>query len=288
MTTDSSSSNKFIVSSNIAQLTTDTTDYITTVISNPLVFFIGVLLIIAMFVSIFMNLGNDSSSSFSDNTQSSNGGYTTVIIIIIIVLGIINGFQYLYGINIVTQITDIFTNHPEIDITVNAPPSSSPPVPEIKIAPQVFNIPDNTFSYPDAKAVCAAYGSRLASYDEVENAYNKGGEWCNYGWSDKQLALFPTQKKTYDELQEKPGHEQDCGRPGVNGGFIDNPAAKFGVNCYGYKPQMTADEEELMENQPLYPKSKKDLAMEQRVDYWKEKLPEVLVSPFNGNRWSKI
>ena len=26
-----------------------------------------------------------------------------------------------------------------------------------------------------------------------------------------------------------------CGRPGINGGFIDNPYIKFGANCYGVK-----------------------------------------------------
>ena len=28
----------------------------------------------------------------------------------------------------------------------------------------------------------------------------------------------------------------NCGRPGVNGGYFDNPNIKFGVNCYGQKP----------------------------------------------------
>ena len=60
---------------------------------------------------------------------------------------------------------------------------------------EVFHIPNNKYTYKDAKAVCKAYGARLANYDEVENAYNKGGEWCSYGWSKNQLALFPTQKK---------------------------------------------------------------------------------------------
>ena len=67
-----------------------------------------------------------------------------------------------------------------------------------------------------------------------------------------------------------------------------NPALKFGVNCYGYKPRMTQQEEELMQSVPHYPLTKKDILMEQRVDYWKNQLKEILVSPFNYNNWSKI
>ena len=63
-----------------------------------------------------------------------------------------------------------------------------------------------------------------------------------YGWSDNQMALFPTQKSTYDKLQEVQGRENDCGRPGVNGGYIENPNVKFGINCYGVKPEITPEE----------------------------------------------
>jgi hypothetical protein len=74
-------------------------------------------------------------------------------------------------------------------------------VPKIKIKPQVFNIPGNDYDYINAQALCAAYGSRLATYPEIENAYSNGGEWCNYGWSEGQMALFPTQLKSFEKLQ---------------------------------------------------------------------------------------
>ena len=48
-----------------------------------------------------------------------------------------------------------------------------------------------------------------------------------------QLALFPTQYGKWERLQKIKGHENDCGRPGINGGYIDNPNVKFGINCYG-------------------------------------------------------
>ena len=246
----------------------------------------------------YMGSGSGSGSSSNSNTSSNsisntNSTGTNIIIIIMIglfiVLAIINGLQYFFGVDIIAKLKNIFSNKPEIDIAVIESKQEEPSVvPEIKIKPQVFNIPGNNYVYPDAKALCTAYGSRLATYQEVEGAYNNGAEWCNYGWSDGQMALFPTQQKTYDELQKIPDHENDCGRPGVNGGYMANPALKFGVNCYGYKPRMTPEEEELMQTVPHYPITKKDIAFEKRVDYWKNKLTEVLVSPFNYNNWSKI
>lgn len=158
---------------------------------------------------------------------------------------------------------------------------------DIARKPEVFNISDNTHVYSDAKAVCAAYDARLATYQEVEKAYTDGAEWCNYGWSDGQMALFPTQQSTYDKLQTIEGHEHDCGRPGVNGGYMANPAMKFGVNCFGEKPDMTPIEQSIMETDPIYPKTAKDLAMEKRVQYWKSRLSEILVSPFNHASWNK-
>ena len=53
------------------------------------------------------------------------------------------------------------------------------------------------YTYDDSDAICKAYGAELASYYDVETAYEDGAEWCSYGWSKNQLALYPTQKKTY-------------------------------------------------------------------------------------------
>ena len=193
---------------------------------------------------------------------------------------------YIYDINIVTYINGLFSDNLNVNIQKDND-KVPPPVPEIQIAPQVFNIPDNNYTYQDAKAVCSAYGGRLASYNEVEDAYNKGASWCSYGWSDGQMALFPTQEDYYNELQKIKGHEHDCGRPGVNGGYMSNSKSRFGVNCYGLKPKITDDEEYLMENQPIYPETLEERVFEKKVDYYKKKLNDILVSPFNPSSWSK-
>ena len=106
------------------------------------------------------------------------------------------------------------------------------------VGSEVFHLSDNQFTYDDAPAVCAAYGAQLATLEQIINAYNHGAEWCGYGWSAGGMALYPTQKGTWDALQGEvdQGKRTACGRPGVNGGYFD-PSSKFGVNCYGIKPQ---------------------------------------------------
>ena len=206
---------------------------------------------------------------------------------VFVILIIINGFQYFFNVNFTASIKDIFTDKPKIDLTIQKPPTESV-VPQLKLKKEVYNIPNNTYTYDDAQVICKAYGGKLASYDEVEKAYNKGAEWCNYGWSDGQMVLFPTQKKTYDNLQSIEGHENDCGRTGINGGYIANPEIKFGVNCYGNKPKITSEEEDLMKATTPYPETAKDLAFQKRVDFWKNKVDEILVSPFNYNTWGSF
>ncbi len=205
----------------------------------------------------------------------------------------INGAQYFFGIDIVANIKDFFSKIRNQDKKTEKENQEQ----DKKLLPrfrkairkeEVYNIPGNYFNYDDAKSLCQAQGARLATYNEVEDAYNNGAEWCNYGWSEGQMALFPTQKTTYDGLQKIKGHENDCGRPGVNGGYMANPEIQYGVNCYGYKPKMTKEEEELMNTSTPYPKTEKDLQMERRVNYWKTKLDEILVSPFNYTSWSRV
>jgi Extracellular link domain len=267
---------------------TDIYNSINNMFMNPSVIIILVIVII-LYLVIFMSLGSsnsDDSSSSSSSSSSSTSFLTVFIIALFIVLAVINGMQYLFGINIIASIKNLFSPQPEININVTQPLQTT--VPELKLTKQVFNIPGNKYSYSDAKALCTAYGANLASYSQIEDSYKDGAEWCNYGWSDGQMALFPTQQKTFDGLQKISGHENDCGRPGINGGYMANPELKFGVNCYGYKPVMTSQEQELMQILPHYPITMKDILFEKRVNYWKDRLNQILVSPFNFNTWSKI
>jgi uncharacterized protein YozE (UPF0346 family) len=102
------------------------------------------------------------------------------------------------------------------------------------------------------------------------------------------MIFFPTQKTTWDKLQKTDDHKNDCGRPGVNGGYIANPYAKFGVNCYGKKPKANdADMGRMNANKDhLYPKNKKDIELDEKVNYWKQNADKMLnINSFNANRW---
>ena len=275
--------------------TTDPVNYynkLNTFILNPMVFVIVLLIIIAYFV-FSSSLGNNESSGFSSITSSDGSGSGSkvmgiIIVIILVFLIIVNAFEYFFSVNVTAYLTDLFTNKPKIDIVVDQSTFQPSTVPTIRFKKQVFNIPGNYYNYPDAKALCQAYGSKLATYKQVEDSYDNGGEWCNYGWSEGQMALFPTQQKTFDNLQKIKSHENDCGRPGINGGFMANPNIRFGVNCYGNKPKITEEEEELMKTATPYPETVQDIAFQKRVDFWKDKVDQILVSPFNYNTWGSF
>jgi hypothetical protein len=156
------------------------------------------------------------------------------------------------------------------------PPNAGGP----QIGSEVFHIADNQFTYDEAQAVCAAYGATLATLEQIIESYNSGAEWCGYGWSAGGMALYPTQKSTWTELQREidPGKRTACGRPGVNGGYFD-PMTKFGVNCFGFKPKG--------EFTPPAPLPGVDRTQFQNmVNRFREMLKSFNVSPWSRNEWS--
>jgi len=264
-------------------------NYLNSYILNPIVFII-IFLIIVVYYVFSSSLGSESPGLGNEQigSDSSSTIMTTIIIAVVVILIIVNALQYFLSVNLTAYVTNLFSPVTNIDLVVDQTTFKPSPVPEIKFKKQIFNIPGNYYDYDNAKALCKAYGSELATYDQIEKAYNNGAEWCNYGWSADQQALFPTQKKTYDHLQTIKGHENDCGRTGINGGYMANPKLRFGVNCYGNKPKITSEEENLMKTSTPYPETAQDIAFQKRVDFWKNKVSDILVSPFNYNSWGSF
>ena len=128
-------------------------------------------------------------------------------------------FSYLFGFN--------FDNI----CSLTSQPSTSTLSPK-----EVFHIGNQTLTYEQANCKCSSYGARLATKNELIDAYNKGANWCTYGWCDGKNAYYPVQKCNWDELQKNPKLKNTCGKPGINGGYFANPSLKFGANCYGTKP----------------------------------------------------
>ena len=41
-----------------------------------------------------------------------------------------------------------------------------------------------------------------------------------------------------------------------------------------------------MAETPLYPTTEKEIEFNKKVDFWKTKIPDILLAPFNHNNWS--
>jgi hypothetical protein len=151
---------------------------------------------------------------------------------------------------------------------------------------EVFNVAENKYKYSDADALCKAFGAELATYDQVKESWEKGADWCNYGWIKGQAAVYPTQESTFNKLQAGPEDQRmACGVPGVNGGYFDNPDMRFGVNCYGVKPsENEADARKIMaQSGDLTPEA---IAFDKKVLSYKSNMGQIPVNPFKPGTWS--
>jgi hypothetical protein len=147
---------------------------------------------------------------------------------------------------------------------------------------EVFNVAQDIYTYSDAEPLCKAYGAELATYDQVKEAWKKGADWCNYGWIKGQTAVYPTQQSTYDKLQAGPEEQRgSCGVPGINGGYFDNPDMRFGVNCYGTRPNSNEADERYREanRQNNTPEG---MAYDKKVRDFKEQLNQIPINSFNA------
>jgi uncharacterized membrane protein len=91
---------------------------------------------------------------------------------------------------------------------------------------EVFEVGKNVYTYMDASKQCAQLGTRLATREELNDAYEKGADWCNLGWVQDIEAYYPSQ--VFDTTGR-------CGGKGLNGGRIPSEV-KLGAVCYGLKP----------------------------------------------------
>jgi len=152
---------------------------------------------------------------------------------------------------------------------------------------EVFNVAQNKFTYYDAEPLCNALGAELATYEQVKDAWGNGADWCNYGWVKGQMAIYPTQKETYDKLQAGPVDERNaCGTVGINGGYFDNPEFKYGVNCYGKKPSQSAHDQKELMMQGKAPKSPDTLKVDKMVAEYKDQADSLFVKPFSNEKWA--
>ena len=147
---------------------------------------------------------------------------------------------------------------------------------------EVFNIAGNEYNYKEARAVCKAFGAKLANYEQIEKAYQEGAEWVNYGWSEGQYAYFPLQKDTWLEMdQNNPENANGKVRPGISGGYFANPELLLGANCFGKKPKKRQqDLKQILPGTPA--RSAADIELDKKVEFYKK---NANIYSFNADRW---
>ena len=192
---------------------------------------------------------------------------------------------------------------PGVPTPAYLPDSGAPQMPDITNIPgiaeiidkqlpnnkkEVFNIKENRYRYEDAEPLCNALGAELATYEQVKDAYERGADWCNYGWVKGQQAIYPTQEATYEKLQAGPKDQrQACGKPGMNGGYFDNPDLRFGVTCFGVKPPQKEHDKGLLPNGEANPFSPDALEYDKRVAEFKADSQNIGILPFSQGRWDE-
>ena len=82
-------------------------------------------------------------------------------------------------------------------------------------------------------------------------------------------------------------YRDDCGRPGINGGYFDDPKLRFGVNCYGIKPKPTNKDLKLLNYRPTPGLSKEEIEFNKRVYELKKNIKENSILPFKPYNWTK-
>ena len=292
------------------------------ILDNPIP--IVVLVAVVFFYMVFFYTLKSSSTSIDSSSITS---FLEIIFgIIFIILVFVNATLYYFNVDVSATFSKLFTKMPKVSLNLNnknndeqdgsfmkdiknieneieeyastnpetnnddsgdGDDSGGDDIESELSDKEVFHIPGAYYTYDDSKAICKAYGGKLASYNQLEEVYKNGGEWCSYGWSKDQQILYPTQKKTYKKLQKIPGHEHDCGRQGINGGYVSNKKARFGVNCYGVKPEMKNQEKKLMKKRKFYPVNPEQIREKRLVDHWRKQLPSILISPYNKDEWNK-
>lgn len=278
-------------------------NFLFNIFQNTKVSFVFLLIfVVIIYIGIFMLTGSGSGNVANDGAMSFSKNMTILVLefllwvflIIVIYVNIVN--HDTSNIDFQAKIENLF-NTKIAELSVNAEGKTDNAEDETDNEDEtnkcendddgdkeVFHIAENKFTFEEAKEMCSKYGARLANYDEIERAYNNGANWCNYGWSEDQMGFFPTQRSVYNELKSIPGHKNDCGRTGINGGYFDNPKIKLGVNCFGVKPVPKDTDKDYMHAINHSPAISEE-EMKKNNDS-KNEFTKYIIAPFNKEKWN--
>jgi len=153
----------------------------------------------------------------------------------------------------------------------------------------------NKVNYLQAKELCKVYNGRLATKEDLEEAFKDGANWCTWGWLDGEKIGYPVQEKFWSFIEKK--HKGHCGpTAGIN--IIDNidPLKVYSVTCYGNKPKKSKNDIdlELVLNevnaddslQTEIDKCKKAKKEEEQKKWIDEEKKNIRIVTFNESKWS--
>jgi hypothetical protein len=188
---------------------------------------------------------------------------------------------------------------------------------------EVFQISNQMYTYDEAKCKCESYDGRLASKNELTQAYNNGAHWCNYGWIEGNEAYYPVQQceldrkakniKEYNDILKN--HHDDpqkytlqmvnearqkmyrensldfCGKnAGLNGGKFEDKNIRFGATCIGKKPDgMSVREKDAKCKDNILAKDVEKIHKEENKSKCGgiSKSKDDVISSFNYDNWNK-
>lgn len=102
----------------------------------------------------------------------------------------------------------------------------------------------NKFNYLEAKEICKLYDGRLATEQDLDDAFGHGANWCTWGWLDGEMIGYPVQQKFWSTIEKK--HKGYCGpTAGINKIKNIDPLKQYGITCYGIKPPKSDRDKEL-------------------------------------------
>ena len=143
---------------------------------------------------------------------------------------------------------------------------------------EVFLVSNNIFSKSDSSNVCKGiFDSDSATKEQINDSFNNGANWCNYGWTSNGEAYYPLQSETNNSTCK--------GSIGLNGGIMADNNYTLGVLCYGVKP----DEKNYTDLTKIKRDSSLCDADQKLLDNYRKKLENgaIKIAPFNDKSWSR-
>lgn len=180
------------------------------------------------------NKYNSNNSTNSNNSNNSSGNsvlnifYLVFSAVLIYLIAKISYYLYLGNCKKLPLFNYLFSFELNPCIKENKQNTTILP-----LRKEVFHISNQVYNYQEALCKAESYGAKLATKQQMINAYNSGANWCSYGWCEGGLAYYPVQQRYFNKY---PLARFKCRKPGLNGGVF-NRGLKFGINLYGIKPK---------------------------------------------------